>query len=210
MNFAQPIISSTFYEIIKINLQKMDSITYTDFIFSHPTNGIGRIPVDPSLWETDYFTSWSIKIHKAFLDCLDIKYSTASPTNWSGGFNFNFKSNYQLYDSPLPSTWAETIQKISFGIFILEARPASMIPSNDSLNQYDPGLVVFVIQKFIEIVKNTTNPTKIIKSKPIEMTQLDFVRMLIDGKSKDITDKIIIPAEISQDLLNVYKTGGFK
>ena len=72
------------------------------------------------------------------------------------------------------------------------------------------GISLLMKIKFIEIVKNTTNPTKIIKSKPIEMTQLDFVRMLIDGKSKDITEKIIIPAEICQDSLNVYQTGGFK
>jgi len=143
--------------------------------------------------ESEHAEGWYMYVPKCFNTALDIKYNKCKKT-WSQGSAFSFKIGDTIYNTPMAyEQWSKALKYINICISIKQALSARPAWKNEK--RYS-GLIHFSI-----LVPNKAQ-TNLIERDEYQLTQDDFVILLIQGSSKE--------SEINLKKLNRPDTAAYR
>ncbi|MDR0648358.1 MAG: hypothetical protein LBF92_03385 [Synergistaceae bacterium] len=135
--------------------------------------------------------SWYFCVPECFNDALDIrlvenKYNTVPYAIWTQGQNFAFKSGDVIHCKPQWGIWREYVQEMTYSLQVESAMSATAPEKEPKESDYDKNTKRKIIKtnpgyvKFKIMVPNPQK-TEVVYAETRELTQAEFVKMLIAG-----------------------------
>jgi hypothetical protein len=147
-----------------------------------------RLPELLKAPDDEQTAGWFMCVPSCFSNALDIRQTPKKKNKkeslvWTQGSAFSFKAGDTIYDTPKAySEWGEALRHLSLCIQVHQATDAS--PEKSSADggaaPRNPGVVRF------SILTPNDHKTAVVKRGDAELTQDEFVRLLIGGPDGEL------------------------